>query len=59
MGVSLSDLEITTHKYNQAMKSLDIWYIEFKGVSAGLHYKNFDVPRDIQEINVYDHKQDP
>ncbi|MBU4501843.1 MAG: hypothetical protein KKA79_04570 [Nanoarchaeota archaeon] len=59
VGVSLSDLEIATHKYDKLRKSLDIEYIDFKGASAGLPYKNFDVPRNIQEINVYDYKQKP
>lgn len=62
VGVSLRRQDISSHQYDHQRYSLDLWY---QAPPPGtirtriLVMQSFDVPKDIQEINVYDVGQKP
>ncbi|MBI5398774.1 hypothetical protein HZB03_04890 [Candidatus Woesearchaeota archaeon] len=55
VGVSLWSDDIDAHNYDLARRSLDIWYQQHPGVRIRLlPNTEFDVPKDIKEVNMYD-----
>ncbi|MEK6905615.1 MAG: hypothetical protein AABX24_04405, partial [Nanoarchaeota archaeon] len=57
VGVSLCEQDISSHQYDHQRYSLDLWYQAPPPNTIRtrlLVMQYFDVPKDIQEINVYD-----
>ena len=62
VGVSLWKQDISSHQYDHERHSFDLWYQAPapNTIRTGiLAMQLFDVPKDIQEINVYDVGQKP
>ncbi|MFH1064686.1 MAG: hypothetical protein V1729_06390 [Candidatus Woesearchaeota archaeon] len=55
VGVSLWEDMVASNNYDPQRKSLDVWYQPMPGQRAAVFMlTEFNVPKDIKEINVYD-----